>query len=1519
MATGAGGIEVGRASLRVVPNFDGFLTKARKGLKQAEKRLQLRVKVIPEIKDLDKYIKDIKQTINVDVDSAKARAELEAIKALANKIDRLRPDVDVDADTKKALQQLKKFNADAERILNDNSIDIDADTRKALEQIKAFDKRAEQILDNKSVRIKADDGKAQRDIAKMLAMLSMLDSYDPIITLRTNTRLVSQAVKKLSDGIKNVTDGQHEINFDVRKIDVGTDKVHRFQSAFDGLTKKVDRATGQVGLNLGNILTNESLKAVRDYDLAFKALMRTMSQVKGQGDLNLGTFITNDTLKAVENFNSAFNGLEKRIKAIPKKSVFEVNADTKKAIAKFKKLRKLHDKLFNTLEANIDLDETPALAKAQIAKAELRTLLERIDAHVDLDDRKARKQLEKLYKQATKKAEIVAKLEDPSYKTLQKKIGDATKRRLINFGFDIEDDELKKAMGEWDTYIKKFPRSLQFRVEPETKKARKELDELNDWYRKKFKKLESEVDLNTAPANAKAAKLRAKIDQTLRDIDAQINVDLNDKNARRKLHSLQREFARDTNLLVKVDQSSYMSTWAKLKALPKTIDTKVNTFVDSRNYERVQSILGSFVRLTARSTAGFMKLGSAVAVVGVTAGKTVPMLTALGGALLSVAESSLNVVGALSVPAIMSAASAYGALKSALFGFGAVWAAENWEDLNAAIEDMSWNAQQGAISLYELKKSFDFRAIQDTFWSQFDNLDQITNTLLPDLQTAIDKVAESFGIAASNLTSFMTEGVGLEITKTLIEGSSVASESLAHMLDSVVRGILAVGAAATPIFNEMMSKIRNVADAWANDMVAAFQDGTLEASLRAHVANLAEFGRGVARFGGDIAGVFRGISKAAEAVPANGGNTLLVWLSQLNTWVNSFEGQNALVSFFESTGRVASSVGPILASVGRIVMQNLYPAFAGFIENVAPGVQTFFEKLPVWIQPILDRMPELGEAISTVLENLDLTGIGATVGAIFGTINNVILPTLSLIAPYIDNIVNAIVPLSAVIYTVVKAVKVWTAVQKLLNITLKDNPIGATITIIGAFVTWLVTAYMTSEDFRNAVNTAFQAVGDFISSTVEWIGEKFEKLKEGFGKVGDFFQGVGDKLGGIFGKNKDDAEDMKDGVTQSFEETKYSSSISSDEMQKSVSEKFENLKNSVKEKAQNLKDSVSNRFQELKDSANEKVTAIRDSFTEKFDFIKNFIPVLVGEMKRRVEHHVGQLKWKIDSYIFAIKTIFQNGFQFIKDWASNKAQEMLNNVRNKISSLNDVAREKVQGMVNAFQNGFNDAVNKAKNFGHNFVQSIKNGIGNLYESGKSVLNSFIDGLTAGFDKARNAVSNGIQSVRDFFPFSPAKEGPFSGKGWVTYSGLSIGPAFAKGIEKGMNSAVSAAETLTNKTSKALDADTPTIDLDMAAYVKQLRLMESEIMRFADTFEESMTRSSDSIVDSLRGVNLEMKKLPDAPGVRYSAHMDSLEPIASSPVSQDFSIHISTMEVKNERDAKRLLEDMQKKQKIKAGI
>ena len=41
------------------------------------------------------------------------------------------------------------------------------------------------------------------------------------------------------------------------------------------------------------------------------------------------------------------------------------------------------------------------------------------------------------------------------------------------------------------------------------------------------------------------------------------------------------------------------------------------------------------------------------------------------------------------------------------------------------------------------------------------------------------------------------------------------------------------------------------------------------------------------------------------------------------------------------------------------------------------------------------------------------------------------------------------------------------------------------------------------------------------------------------------------------------------------------------------------------------------------------------------------------------------------------------------------------------------------------------------------------------------------GIVDGFNNAVTAVKNGLNRVRNFFPFSPAKEGPFSGSGYTT--------------------------------------------------------------------------------------------------------------------------------------------------------
>lgn len=68
----------------------------------------------------------------------------------------------------------------------------------------------------------------------------------------------------------------------------------------------------------------------------------------------------------------------------------------------------------------------------------------------------------------------------------------------------------------------------------------------------------------------------------------------------------------------------------------------------------------------------------------------------------------------------------------------------------------------------------------------------------------------------------------------------------------------------------------------------------------------------------------------------------------------------------------------------------------------------------------------------------------------------------------------------------------------------------------------------------------------------------------------------------------------------------------------------------------------------------------------------------------------------------------------------------------------------------------------------------------MVSSGKKIIQGLIDGIKSMASSVTGAVSDMLGSVRKYLPFSPAKKGPFSGRGWTLYSGRSIVEALAEG-------------------------------------------------------------------------------------------------------------------------------------------
>ena len=101
-----------------------------------------------------------------------------------------------------------------------------------------------------------------------------------------------------------------------------------------------------------------------------------------------------------------------------------------------------------------------------------------------------------------------------------------------------------------------------------------------------------------------------------------------------------------------------------------------------------------------------------------------------------------------------------------------------------------------------------------------------------------------------------------------------------------------------------------------------------------------------------------------------------------------------------------------------------------------------------------------------------------------------------------------------VVHTAAEAGATGLAVaQAGLNAVLKANPIGLVVSLLAALAAGLVTAYKTSETFRNAVNSAFASVKKIaqnaIGTVVDWINELVAKIRGAAAALANLKNGVG--------------------------------------------------------------------------------------------------------------------------------------------------------------------------------------------------------------------------------------------------------------------------------------------------------------------------------------------------------------------------------------------------------------------------
>lgn len=133
----------------------------------------------------------------------------------------------------------------------------------------------------------------------------------------------------------------------------------------------------------------------------------------------------------------------------------------------------------------------------------------------------------------------------------------------------------------------------------------------------------------------------------------------------------------------------------------------------------------------------------------------------------------------------------------------------------------------------------------------------------------------------------------------------------------------------------------------------------------------------------------------------------------------------------------------------------------------------------------------------------------------------------------------------------------------------------------------------------------------------------------------------------------------------------------------------------------------------------------------------------------------------------------------------------------------------------------------------------------LMDSGRSIIDGLVSGIKSAVGGAISAVSGVVSQIRSFFPFSPAKRGPFSGHGYTTFSGRALMEGWAEGIGGGAGSVTSAIAGAMETAQGMLATG-----LTVAPVVSGLGI--GEPARGGDTYYVNATATGDQqIIDAVR--------------------------------------------------------------------
>ncbi len=213
------------------------------------------------------------------------------------------------------------------------------------------------------------------------------------------------------------------------------------------------------------------------------------------------------------------------------------------------------------------------------------------------------------------------------------------------------------------------------------------------------------------------------------------------------------------------------------------------------------------------------------------------------------------------------------------------------------------------------------------------------------------------------------------------------------------------------------------------------------------------------------------------------------------------------------------------------------------------------------------------------------------------------------------------------------------------------------------------------------------------------------------------------------------------------------------------------------------------------------LTVISDTISSVSPLLLTIVQTTMSAIQSVVQIVTGVISGNWSSAWEGIKSLFSTVWNGIGSILTQATGVIKNTISSALEHIKGIWQSAWALVGNLLNNAWNGIVSAVSGGNENVMAVLGNlpgritglfsGAGSwLLDSGRALMEGFADGVRNAISSVISVVSSAVSSVRAYFPFSPAKKGAFSGRGYTTYSGRALMGGLGEGIEDAVPAVVS---------------------------------------------------------------------------------------------------------------------------------